>query len=288
MVQGEQQAQLNSNRSEAGADNDEAVLFDSELLNEYRRYRRRVSWQAWTLRIGLFVGAIAAWWAIGTLGLLSTGIVGNPVLVGEQILAWLPTSYLWSNLWSTLKAALVGLALGTVLGVSIGVFLARIEVVRRATRPYVTFFNAMPRPALAPLFVVWFGLGIEAKATAAVSIVFFIMLMTAMAGIENVDPDIRQLARSLDLSGSMYFRRIELPSALPALYSGLRLSAAGAVLGVIVDEIVAAYKGLGQIFVRASSAFAMEQVYAIVIIISLVALILEILAWLLQRALTKG
>lgn len=271
----------------AGREAQEELDFDQSLLEERRARTRSRSALVWSLRIAALVAAGAGWWLFGAIGVISTGIIGDPVQVLKQLGDWATTSYLWTNIWSTFKAALIGLAVGSLAGIAVGVVFARVTVIRRAFNPYVTFFNAMPRPALAPLFVVWFGLGVVAKVTGAFSIVFFIMLVNTIAGIENVDPDVEQFSRSLGISGRQFFLMVELPTALPTIYSGLRLSAAGAVLGVIVDEIVAAYRGLGQIFVRASSAFDMNQVYAIVIVISLVAVVLDLLAWLIQKSLTK-
>jgi NitT/TauT family transport system permease protein len=264
----------------------EAQEFEHRMLSELRSSIRRRRVQAVVIGVGVVGAGFVVWWLlVAALKWINPETLPDPVGVVTTLFDLLRTASLWVNVWATLSAALIGLALGTVIGVLIGVALSRARVVRQALSPLIVFFNAMPRPALAPIFIVWFGLGLWAKVAASISIVSFIMLLSALAGLSSINPDHVQLCRSLTVRGWQYFWKVEMPSALPSLYSGLRLSASGTILGVFVAEVVAAYNGVGQLFIQANNTFQMTTVFALVIVISLIAVVLDGAAWLAQRLL---
>jgi NitT/TauT family transport system permease protein len=144
-------------------------------------------------------------------------------------------------------------------------------------------FNSLPRPALAPIFILWFGLGAYAKLAVSVSLVFFVMLLNTFAGLAKVDPDIDQLARSLGMSRWQRFRHVDLMSALPTIVAGLRLSAVYSVLGVVVAEIVASYHGLGQRLTVDTNSMSIASAFSILFIMTVVAMALDYGVSLLER-----
>ena len=124
---------------------------------------------------------------------------------------------------------MLGLAIGSASGILSGLFLAEFPLFREVVRPIITLANALPRPALAPIFLVWFGLGVGSKVAVAVSIVYFLLLINTLAGVDGVDSDRMMLARTLRMSRLQRFRLLQLPTAGPSIIAGLRL---GAVYGV--------------------------------------------------------
>lgn len=269
--------QVETAPEDAGAD------FDAEIIHDVRGRHVRSRVNMWVLRIiafGLFVGA---WLAIPALGIARKLFVSDPWSVAKEFWHLVHQSSTWDNVWQTFSASLLAVAIGSGAGILCGVVLVRLPTLERAMSPYITLCNALPRPALAPLFILWFGLGIVPKVTVGVSIVFFILLLNTMAGLQRVDADIAALTDSLGASKTQKFFHVELPSALPSIVAGLRLGAVYSVLGVVVSEMVAAYKGLGTMLVQATNGFDVTGSFAVLILIVGVASVLDLAVRQLER-----
>lgn len=257
--------------------------FDEDIVESARRRRARDTRNVWMIRIGALGIFILGWFALSWVGLVRQLFISDPGAVIAQFGHLIVLGSTWSNIWQTFEASLIALAIGAALGIACGVLFSTVPVVARALNPYVTSFNALPRPALAPLFILWFGLGLTAKVFVGVSIVFFILLLNTMAGLHNVDPDCRHLTASLGASRIQRFLHLELPAALPSIVAGLRLGAVYSVLGVVVSEIVAAYAGLGTMLVKYTSGFDVTGTFAVLIMITGVAMVLDLAVRLLER-----
>lgn len=153
----------------------------------------------------------------------------------------------------------------------------------RKIKDTLTIFNAFPRPALAPIFILWFGLGALPKITVAVTIVFFVLVLNTMAGIGSVGADVAFLSRALGMTSWQRFRLVELPHAMPTIVAGLRLGAVYAVLGVVVSEIVAANEGLGQLLVQYTNQFSIAELFAVLALMAALAIVLDFGISLIQR-----
>lgn len=257
--------------------------FDDALLGVVVTRRRRNRTTAWIVRAVVVVVFSVAWWGLSATGLVNVNFVSTPWDVATRIGEMLVDPEVWYEIWHTFQAALLALAIGTALGVSCGLLFHRVPVLAKAFNPFITLFNALPRPALAPLFILWFGLGITAKVIVGVSIVFFILLLNTMAGMSMVDPDVRLLTDSLGPTRWQRFVHVELPTALPSIVAGLRLGAVYSVLGVVVSEIVAAYHGLGVLMVRAANSFDITGSMAVLVLMALCAMVLDFAVRLVQR-----
>lgn len=257
--------------------------FDDALLGVVVTRRRRNRTTAWIVRAVVVVVFSVAWWGLSATGLVNVNFVSTPWDVATRIAEMLVDPEVWYEIWHTFQAALLALAIGTALGVSCGLLFHRVPVLAKAFNPFITLFNALPRPALAPLFILWFGLGITAKVIVGVSIVFFILLLNTMAGMSMVDPDVRLLTDSLGPTRWQRFVHVELPTALPSIVAGLRLGAVYSVLGVVVSEIVAAYHGLGVLMVRAANSFDITGSMAVLVLMALCAMVLDFAVRLVQR-----
>jgi len=257
--------------------------FDQRILRSVTRRQRRDTLNAWVIRALAAVAFLVLWYALSAMGLVNVNFISTPFLVAERLAELLVTPQTWYEVWATFHAALIALAIGTALGVSTGVLFSRIPVLARALNPFITIFNALPRPALAPLFILWFGLGVEAKVVVGLSIVFFILLLNTMAGLATVDPDVKLLTDSLGPSKLQRFWKVDLPTALPSIVAGLRLGAVYSVLGVVVSEIVAAYSGLGVMLVKATNSFDITGSMSVLALMAAVATTLDLAVRQLQR-----
>jgi len=260
--------------------------FDRVLIDARRHKKSRDTALVRLIGVGILVSFLGAWELAYLTGLVKPIFISDPQDVVAALWSLLKMPATWSGMLATFSAALGGLVAGAFLGIGWGIVLAHMPVLRRAMRPYLTIFNAFPRPAFAPIFIMWFGLGALPKITVAVTIVFFVLLYNTMVGILSVDPDIEFLSRSLGMSKWQRFRMVELPHAMPTIVAGLRLGAVYSVLGVVVSEIVAAHEGLGQLLVQYTNQFAIAASFAVLALMALLAVILDIGVSLIQRRLS--
>lgn len=262
---------------------DRALGFDELIQAELIRKRRRDSGLALLTFLLALAVVIGAWEVVHATGLIKPIFVSDPWSVAVAFWHLITTRSSWNDIWSTFFASLIGLIVGSALGIGMGILFAHVAVIRRGLNPFLTLFNALPRPALAPIFILWFGLGEAPKVAVAVSIVFFVLLINTVAGLSSVDSDISFLARSLQATRRQYFYMVELPHAAPTIIAGLRLGAVYSVLGVVVSEIVAANSGLGQMLVKDTNEFAVAASFAVLLTMALLASVLDILVRIVQR-----
>ena len=169
---------------------------------------------------------------------------------------------------------LLSFVIGSSAGILCGVFFGRFERVAAVISPFVLFLNALPRVALAPLFILYLGIGVWSKVAVGASIVFFVLLLNTLAGIRSVDRDHTKLGRLNQMSTRQIFWKITLPTAVPAIFAGLKLAAVYALLGVVVSEMVASTSGLGQLIIYNTNTFQMPGVYGTLVILATLAMVL--------------
>lgn len=235
----------------------------------------------------LFVAAALAIWEItARRGLLDPTFFGRPSGIGGYLWeGFVAERNLWLELGYTLLGAAVSFIGGSLAAVLLGLVFMRSPSLHRAADPYLTLLNAMPRLALAPLFLLWFGLGLGSKIAVGSSLTFFIVLSATIAGVRGVNPDHILLSNVLGASPSQVFFKITLPSAVPVLFAGLRLGLIFALLGVLGAELIAAEHGLGQSLAYLQSTFSMDGVMAILLLLALLGLGVTVLMNRLERLL---
>lgn len=222
----------------------------------------------------LFIAAfLGTWETLARQGIINTGFFGQPSAIGRFLFdGFLTSTRLWLDLGYTMAGALISFVAGSLLAFAVGLLFMFMPRLERATSPYMTLLNAMPRIALTPLFLLWFGLGIGSKIAVGLSLVFFIVLSATIAGIRSVNTDHLILSRSLGASPAQLFFKVTLPSAVPVLFSGLRLALIFALLGVVGAELIAAERGLGQTLAYLQSTFNINGVMAILLLLALIGL----------------
>jgi NitT/TauT family transport system permease protein len=224
----------------------------------------------WLGRIIALLAFGAVWELTARLGLINPLFIGNPsgilafffkgLFVNQELVVHL--------LW-TLAGTLAAFMLGSVTGILVGLLFVAYPKVEQFIDPIFAGLNALPRIALAPLFLLWFGLGITSKIALGFSLTFFIVLSSTVAGARSVNSDHLMLADTLGATSTQIFRRITLPSAVPTVFSGLRLGLIYALLGVIAGEIIAAQHGLGQSLTFLAGTFQINGVFAVLLLLAM-------------------
>lgn len=223
------------------------------------------------LRVLIVVFVLVVWWATARGHVVPAGLASSPRATWSFIWTSFQERSFWENFWASLEATLISFVLGSVLGIMIGMGLSLSPFTQRLFSPFLMALNSMPRIALAPLFLIYFGITIYAKIALAVSLVVFILLENTIAGVKSVDPDITRLYQALGVNRRQLFVKVMLPTATPAIFAGLRLGMIYAFLGVVTSEILSAKLGLGQLVAYYSNTFNMAGVYGVLIVLAIVA-----------------
>lgn len=241
--------------------------------NRKKRSQRRLV--VFVSQVAVAVIAIGVWQLCSSLKLLDTTVISNPTAVFSYLAGALVGSELWTNFYYTMVATLVAFVVGSVLGIVVGLAFVQLSILEEIFDPFITLLNAFPRIALAPLFIVWFGIGIKSKIILAISVIFFILLLTTVAGGRSVDRNLLTLCRSLGAKPWKIFRSVTIPTAAPSIFAGLKLSLIYSFLGVIVGEMIASEYGLGEIAMKYSNTFQMDKVLGILFFLAVITTLLS-------------
>lgn len=220
-----------------------------------------------SLQLLIAVVAIAAWQffstvPIGGITLLPPFFFSNPVDVAVRIVKWFYEGTIWKHLWITLWEATLAFVIGSVAGVFVGFWFARQPRTAAVFDPYVKMTNALPRVVLAPIFTLWFGLGIWSKVALGVTLVFFIVFFNVYQGVKEVSPTVLANARMLGMNDRQLMRHVYWPSALSWMFSSLHTSVGFAVVGAVVGEYLGSAAGLGYLIQQAEGVFDVAGVFA--------------------------
>ncbi|MDB5615979.1 ABC transporter permease [Tardiphaga sp.] len=193
---------------------------------------------------------------------------------------WTDWPELLSQTWPTTQATIVGFLLSALFGIPVAMLIAGSKTVESYVYPLLVFSQSIPKVAIAPLFVVWFGFGIVPKIIAAFLLGFFPVVVSAVQGFKSVDPDMVDLARAMKGSRISVFCAVNLPHALPAIFSGLKVSVTLAVVGAVVGEFVGSNSGIGYVLQRSIGTFDLPTMFAALVILALLGVVLF---WLVDR-----
>ncbi len=226
--------------------------------------------------------ALVVWYEIPSYVLPSPAAVMAALADG---LGQSPTSRasFWYHLADTLTATLWGFAIGSVLGLVLAAAMAEFSVVERLLFPYVAAIQSLPKVAIAPLYVIWFGYQIHSKIAMAVTLALFPVLLNALQGFLSVERDRLELMASLDASRWQMFWLVKLPSAAPLIFAGLNLGIVYALLGALVAEFIGAQRGMGVMVLQLQSVNDTAGVFAVLIVLAVVGYLLITAVRMVQR-----
>jgi len=200
---------------------------------------------------------------------------GEPVKVFARLWQWFVSGEIYEHLWVTLVETLLAFLIGTVSGVVIGLWLALSPTASAVLDPYIKAVNAMPRVILAPIFFVWFGLGIGSKVALGVTLVFFIVFFNVYQGVREVSPVVLANARMLGANPRQLLRYVYVPSAMSWVFASLHNSVGLAFVGAVVGEYLGSAKGVGYLIHQAEGFFDMNTVVAGIVLLTIFALVLD-------------
>jgi NitT/TauT family transport system permease protein len=189
----------------------------------------------------------------------------------------------WSDLRTTLTETLVGFAIALVLGIGLGTLLGRVVWLEQALRPVIVASQVVPKVALIPLFIIWFGFGITSKIIIVALLSFFPILLNVILGVRSVDAGQRDVMRSLNATRWQTFRRLEYPSTLPYILAGMEVGIVFAVVGAVVGEYLGGDQGLGYRIVTSLNNLEAETLFAVILVLTLVGFLLYLAVVVLKR-----
>ena len=241
---------------------------------------------AWVRQLAAFAVVLALWEAAGRAGMLNPLYAPSPSRVGAALIDLFSDGRIW-HLEATFSAALGGLALGIVVGVLLGVVAALVPFIAELLEPVMTVLNAIPRVILAPLFVIWLGIGLASKVALSFILVAVLIFFTVYTGIRQVDR--RLVERVVTLGGDRWalVRHVYLPSVASWVLGNLKIAVGFAFTGACVGEFVAATEGLGYLLSFAQSTYNAALMFALILLILAVVLVIFGLAGRLEKHLLR-
>jgi ABC-type nitrate/sulfonate/bicarbonate transport system permease component len=242
----------------------------------------RVVRQSWKAVLALIV-LLGIWELYVDLGGVDPLILPAPHAVASSL--YDDRSLLWSNFLVTAREVLLGILLAAVVAFAFAVAIHFSKTLRQALYPLIVASQAIPIVVLAPVLAFWLGFGIVPKLVVVALVSFFSIVVTTLAGFASVDPDLVKLMRTFDATRNRTFRFVELPAALPGLFTGARIAVAVAVIGAVLAEQAGSNSGLGYVLLQSVPQLLSARAFAAVVILSLFAIALFVLLTLAERLL---
>jgi len=233
----------------------------------------------------VFVVFVGAWEWLVDAWKIPDFLVPAPSTVAGALARGVRSGLYVANFWVTLSEALLGFVIAAAAGIVAGAVIAQFRVVEQTFYPYLVALQTLPKIAIAPLIIVWFGFGISSKIIVAATVAFFPVLVNVIVGLKAIDPAKLDLMRSLRASRWQTFRLVTFPNALPFVFAGLDIAVVFSVLGAIVGEFVGAQKGLGNLILQFNFSLDIAGVFAVLILLSVMGVALHLAMQAVQKRL---
>ena len=246
-----------------------------------RTWWQRLLLSAWMRPILLIVILLVVWDLTIRIFRIPPYLIPAPEGVVKQLFVEWPR--LWRESLVTTYATLGGFALSIAFGIPMALMIAYSRTIESFVYPLLVFSQSVPKIAIAPLFVVWFGFGIIPKVICAFMLGFFPIVVSTVVGFKSVDPDMLDLARSMKASRLATFIRISLPQALPSIFAGLKVSVTLAVVGAVVGEFVGSNSGIGYLLQIANGNFDLPLMFAALTVLSAIGVLLFVAVDMVER-----
>lgn len=224
---------------------------------------------------GALLAALLGGWVLASGRLVDREFLSAPGEVLASLAALVVSGRLWPHLAQTLSEVFAGYVAGAILGLALAALVAVAEPVLAVVRPFLVAFYSIPKIALAPLIVMWFGLGALPKVLLAAAFVFFVVFMNVVTGVAAVSPSLVEVLRVMGARRSVVLRTVTLPSVVPYLVTGLRLAVPEALIGAVVGEFISANQGLGYLVTSAAAQFNTAATLAAIVVLLAIAAALD-------------
>ena len=236
----------------------------------------------WGWRGALIVALLVVWQALSG-PVLDPQFVSSPGGIATRLGQWTADGTLWSNAWITVQEIVLGFLFGALSGAGLAYLLAGLRVVWDVIEPFLMALYSIPKVALAPLFIVWFGIGTDMKVILAAVTVFFLVFLNTAAGVREVDRGLIDAVRLMGGSRRDIAVKVTLPASMTGLLTGLRVSIPYALIGAVIGELVASNRGLGYLISDSSARFDTDGVFATLVVLSLIAAALNSVVTVIDR-----
>lgn len=235
------------------------------------RAARRIGWNL--LPPLTFVAMVLLWWAVVVVFRIPAYLLPGPDKVFVRLVS--DAGVLWMHSQVTLTEVLLGFAITIVTAIPLGLVIALSPLAKQLVYPPIMLMQLVPKIAVAPLFLVWLGFGIESKVLLTVLLTFFPLLVASISGFQILDERLLYLTRSMGATTWQTFRYLRFPAALPVIFAGIKTSATIAATAAIVAEFVGANKGLGYVLLRGTSTMDIELVFAVLVVLTLIGVVIN-------------
>ena len=251
-------------------------------MTTHKTWRRAAQAVPAAALLGAF---LAAWQIYVTEAHVSPFILPSPARVIGALGELLAHASTWRHTWVTIEQTMLGFLIACVTGVGIGALVAKTPWLERTLNPFVVASQVVPKVALAPLFVVWFGFGDAPKVIIAAVLAFFPIFTNAVLGVKSIDLGHRDVMTSLNASAWARFRRLELPSAAPYLLTGMEVGIVLAIIGCVVAQFIGGNDGLGYLLIESMNAYQTDLLFAVIVLLTLIGFLFYVAVGALRRLL---
>ncbi len=230
-----------------------------------------------------FLAIVLALWQFSSGRLIPAFYISSPVDIALVVWKWLADGSIWRHVGTTVTTLFMGYAVGALLGVGFGLVLGLSPKTERLIAPFIAALYGLPKVALLPLFVIFFGIGLLSKVALVASVVVFLLFYATLAGVRDIDRDVIDGLRLMGASGDEITRKVRLPAILPWIYTGLRTSIGYALTTTVVSEALSSNRGLGFLIEYSASQFHSAGVFGAVVVLLVLSSVIMIPLGLLER-----
>jgi NitT/TauT family transport system permease protein len=245
---------------------------------------RRGRWAEWLPPTVVILASVLLWEMVVVAFRVQEFVLPGPTAVGTALWKW--REAIWFNAGQTLYTTLVGFALAVVGGLGLGLAIGYSTLVYQALYPLLIGFNSVPKAAIVPVLVIWFGIGTIPAILTAFLISFFPIVVNVSTGLATLEPELQDVLRSLGASKREIFLKVGIPRSLPYFFASLKVAATLAFVGAVISETVAANRGIGYLMLSASSRFEVPLVFAGLVVVALMGVALFAAFAVIERRLT--
>ena len=255
---------------------DEVVAFRQERSSNLRGFGVTL------IRAGM-IGGFLLLWQVASGRWIEPFLISSPSRIFLSMVAGFQSGDLWLHSWVTLQEILIGFPLGVVVGIALGYSFGRSRLLADIFEPIIMALNGIPRTALAPLFIVWLGIGIWSKVGVVFLLTFFLNFFNTYTGMRQMDQEYVDLARLMRVRGWKLTFRVILPAISPYVFAGIRTSIPFSVIGAIVGEFIAATEGIGYFIRLSAGVFRTADVFVGIIILMFMVIIMDKIAGMIEK-----